>query len=453
VKLYVDLETLQLIEGPGFRNPVTSLRFKRGDGAKLEVVFLESGTTPVEIGDPLTLDLQFGVKPRNRFDVGYLVFTDEWTIPDLGAQSPSYLCSPNFHTAELDSALQVGSATGSELTEVFLMGEISWREGAGDPTSTRTFTVIVENDVNRGTEGTPEELPDADDWLADRAPLWWPEVTGYTGGSADKVDGVDVDELPDGALIQVSIGGLLHTYQLSTAAGVETIPTLIVSDVDPARIWTLLAAVATELNFPSAPFESGKATVLAGTSLVGGEVRLDGGSLVGAGGKLRIAGGTSQGNGGSSSLYGGNGSGTGAGGQAVVSAGDSSSAMGGYAALRAGGSNSGNGGNVSVRGGYAYYANAGDALLSGGACYGPYCYGGDSVVEGGLIYGGGKSGAVRIRSGNLYGAGYLGGVYLGRSGDKISFFGGIPASQQTLAATPTATQISTVLRNFGLTKL
>jgi lysophospholipase L1-like esterase len=168
VKLYVDLETLQLIEGPGFRNPVTSLRFKRGDGAKLEVVFLENGTTPVEIGNPLTLGLQFGVKPRNRFDSGYLVFTDDWTLPVAGAPNPTYLCSPNFHTAELDSELQVGSPTGNELAEVILMGEISWHEGLGDPTSTRTFTVIVENDVNRGTEGTPEELPDPGDWLTDQ---------------------------------------------------------------------------------------------------------------------------------------------------------------------------------------------------------------------------------------------------------------------------------------------
>jgi hypothetical protein len=41
------------------------------------------------------------------------------------------------------------------------MGEITWREGAGEPTSTRTFTVIVENDVNRGTEGVPEEAEPA----------------------------------------------------------------------------------------------------------------------------------------------------------------------------------------------------------------------------------------------------------------------------------------------------
>ena len=49
VKLHVDLETLQLIQGPGQRSAVTSLRFKRGDAAKLQVVFLESGITPTTI--------------------------------------------------------------------------------------------------------------------------------------------------------------------------------------------------------------------------------------------------------------------------------------------------------------------------------------------------------------------------------------------------------------------
>jgi hypothetical protein len=155
VKLYVDLETLQLIEGPGFRNPVTSLRFKRGDAARLEVAFLANGTTPSTIGNPASLELRFGVKPRNRYDVGYLVHTATWTLPVPGATSPAYQCAPSFNTTELDSALQVGSSTGTELSEITLMGEITWREGAGEPTSTRTFMVVVENDVNRGTEGVP----------------------------------------------------------------------------------------------------------------------------------------------------------------------------------------------------------------------------------------------------------------------------------------------------------
>jgi hypothetical protein len=155
VKLHVDLETLQLIEGPGFRNPITSLRFKRGDAAQLEVSFLEGGSTPVAIGDPATLEIQFGIKPRNRYDVGYLVHDSVWTMPDAGAESPVYQCSPSFNTLELDSALGVGSSTGTELSEITLMGEITWREGTGQPTSTRTFLVVVENDVNRGAEGMP----------------------------------------------------------------------------------------------------------------------------------------------------------------------------------------------------------------------------------------------------------------------------------------------------------
>lgn len=157
MRLYVDLETLQLIEGPGFRNPITSLRFKRGDGARLDVTFLANGTTPAAIGDPGSLEVRFGAKPRGRYDVGYLVHASDWTLPDAGAENPLYQCSPSFNTVELDSAMQVGSPTGSELSEITLMGEITWREGAGEPTSTRTFLVIVENDVNRGTEGVPTD--------------------------------------------------------------------------------------------------------------------------------------------------------------------------------------------------------------------------------------------------------------------------------------------------------
>ena len=155
MRLYVDLETLELIEGPGFRNPVTSLRFKRGDAARLEVSFLSNGTTAAEIGNPASLELQLGIKPRGRYDVGYLVHESAWTLPTIGAASPLYFCTPSFNTVELDSAMQVGSSTGTELSEIILMGEITWREGAGEPTSTRTFLVIVENDVNRGTEGVP----------------------------------------------------------------------------------------------------------------------------------------------------------------------------------------------------------------------------------------------------------------------------------------------------------
>jgi hypothetical protein len=127
------LTGLQLIEGPGFRNPVSSLRFKRGDAALLDVAFLNNGITPASIGDPGTLEICFGVKPRNRYDIGYLVHSADWTMPAEEAESPVYQCSPSFNTVELDSALGVGSSTGTELSEITLMGEITWREGTGEP--------------------------------------------------------------------------------------------------------------------------------------------------------------------------------------------------------------------------------------------------------------------------------------------------------------------------------
>jgi hypothetical protein len=164
VKLYVDLDRLELIEGPGFRNPVSTLRFKRGDAARLEVVFLTNGTTPTAIGDPETLEIHFGAKLNGQFGTDYVVHTADWTLPDPEATTPVYSCTPSFNTTALNEALDLG---GGESAEVALMGEITWRDGTGEPTSTRTVLVIVENDVNRGTEGTPQVNPNPAEWLAE----------------------------------------------------------------------------------------------------------------------------------------------------------------------------------------------------------------------------------------------------------------------------------------------
>ena len=155
VNLHVDLETLQLIQGPGQRSAVAALRFKRGDAARLQVVFLENGLTPATIGNPNALEIQIGIKPRNQFDRSYLTQSVAWSMPSEGDDTPIYGCALSFNTLQLNSALNIDSPTAEELAEITLMGEITWREGTGEPTSTRTFLVVVENDVNRGTEGAP----------------------------------------------------------------------------------------------------------------------------------------------------------------------------------------------------------------------------------------------------------------------------------------------------------
>ena len=161
MRLHVDLETLQLIEGPGFRNPVTFIRAKRGDGATFEVQFLEDGVTPVQIGAAETLAIKFGAKENGHYASDYLVLDDAWTLPE--GEDTTYACAPNLNTAELNAALGVGGA--NELASITLMAEIEWSTG-GLPTSTRTFPLVIENDVNRGTEGTPLSITDTPvEWL------------------------------------------------------------------------------------------------------------------------------------------------------------------------------------------------------------------------------------------------------------------------------------------------
>jgi hypothetical protein len=269
VKLHVDLETLQLIEGPGFRNPITALRFKRGDAAMLEVGFLSGGITPLAIGDPATLEIQFGVKPRNRYDIDYLVHSSDWIMPQAGAESPIYLCMPSFNTEELNSALGLGSSTGSELAEITLMGEITWREGAGQPTSTRTFLVVVENDVNRGTEGLPTsaqpayppastlELKAAKGAANGYAPLDAsgkipalhlpgnnlidPSITTLTGTTANALAAVVSTTLPTGLVTGIVISGALSFYQLQAGTSSTALPGFIRPNdyhaTTNARIW------------------------------------------------------------------------------------------------------------------------------------------------------------------------------------------------------------------------
>ena len=169
MKVFVDLENLRLIDGPGFRSPVSSIRFKRGDAARVDVVFLDNGgTTAVEIGDPELLTIDFGIKSVGRHFDDYIVHSDEWTMPEVGAASPVYSATPSFNTDALNTLLGSGVEGATPVAQIILMGEISWSEAGGAPTSTATFSVVVDNDVNQGSEGTPVELPTPDEWLAGR---------------------------------------------------------------------------------------------------------------------------------------------------------------------------------------------------------------------------------------------------------------------------------------------
>ena len=69
MKLYVDLETLNFIEGIGFRNPLTSINLKRGDSCDIQVQFVRDGSV-VELASGATGAL--GLKVSGDYDGGFV---------------------------------------------------------------------------------------------------------------------------------------------------------------------------------------------------------------------------------------------------------------------------------------------------------------------------------------------------------------------------------------------
>lgn len=167
MKLYVDLETQQFIQKPGFRNPVNMVVFKRGDSQRIEVQFLANGTTVTEL-DVSAAGI-FGIKPTGKYDAATFLASDiGWTKEGTGV-STVYVFEPSLNTAEIDAILNANDADDTnDVAYVDAMLEIEWTI-SGTVYSTNTLIARIHNDVVKGYEGAATTAPGMDDWLTDRA--------------------------------------------------------------------------------------------------------------------------------------------------------------------------------------------------------------------------------------------------------------------------------------------
>jgi hypothetical protein len=141
MRIYVDLDSLDLIEAPGFRSPIPSLRLKRGDGTQLEVRFCRGGSV---VPLPEGTELKFAAKLRGDYSSEPAIETDNFSFS--GFPDPAYIASPSLNKDVLN-ALFTPSGGQPQPAEVLLMAEITWRLPGRLPTTTNTFNLVVSNDV------------------------------------------------------------------------------------------------------------------------------------------------------------------------------------------------------------------------------------------------------------------------------------------------------------------
>lgn len=168
MNLYVDLDALQLRASLTDARRVSGIEVKRGDALPLVVRFVQGGS---QVRLDSTTVINFAIKENGNYDDDPLVLESSFsasTVEDPDSD-PRYTATPSLNTTELNALFSIDGDSSNDPKSVVAMGELTW-EATGDtgPTSTRTFSVTVENDVYRGSESTPTSQPTPEAWLTAR---------------------------------------------------------------------------------------------------------------------------------------------------------------------------------------------------------------------------------------------------------------------------------------------
>lgn len=150
MRVFYDLDTDQLTEQPGYRQPITKLSFKRTLLATLEVQFvrnsivteLPSGATGI-----------FGIKEVGKYDADYAVAALSW-IKSGADTSTVYTFLLSFINDDLNDLFNVDTDETNDIESIQFMAELQWKFD-GIPHKSQTITVEIFNDVNRGGEEVP----------------------------------------------------------------------------------------------------------------------------------------------------------------------------------------------------------------------------------------------------------------------------------------------------------
>lgn len=145
MRIYLDLDSRRLLTTP--TRPLTSLEFKRRDNDSIELQFLRDAAVQ-EL--PAGTTARVGIKPAGDYDAEFLAVT---TLTQSGTGAATvYSGALNLHTTAMASAFT------AEPVMVSAMLEVEWVTG-DVVSSSKTLPTTIQNDVIRGDEGDPAELP------------------------------------------------------------------------------------------------------------------------------------------------------------------------------------------------------------------------------------------------------------------------------------------------------
>lgn len=159
MQLIINRDSNTFVNSVLFNSPVSNIAFKRGDAAKVELIFASENTALSATNDKTII---LGLKESGKYDGTFVVSTSSYTTDNT-----RYVMNPSFNTVALNDLLNSGDGNdGNDVGSVDLMMEVSWSEDGGSTWySSNTITATIQNDVIKNLEGTPLQEADPIDWL------------------------------------------------------------------------------------------------------------------------------------------------------------------------------------------------------------------------------------------------------------------------------------------------
>lgn len=151
MNLYFDLDTGNLVSGPGIRDQLASLTFKRGDTVPIALRFLTSSLV-TELASGAAGKI--GLKALGNYDGAFLAAATSWTKTGTGLTTV-YNFTLNLATTELNTLLGVGA--GADVPSTSGNFELEFVVD-GVTTSSNTVLATVNNDIIRGDESGPTDI-------------------------------------------------------------------------------------------------------------------------------------------------------------------------------------------------------------------------------------------------------------------------------------------------------
>jgi len=225
MRLFLDIDTREFLQSPTFPRAITTLSLKRRDTDLIELQFLRDRTIQ-EL--PTDTSIRLGVKPANNYTAEFLA-TGTFAKSGTGTAT-SYLLDLNLNTVPLNSVFEAATPEPESLPAML---EIEWASGS-NISSSLTLPIVIANDVIRGDEGEPVELPlfyitETSDFLATQAeaesgtdntkwmsPLRVAQAIEELGGSGGVSSWNDLTDKP------TSFPPSTHTHDIADTTGLQT---------------------------------------------------------------------------------------------------------------------------------------------------------------------------------------------------------------------------------------